>query len=267
MKKLLVIIFVLPFVFTMCKNDDVPDAVKAKFKEMYPNVTDVKWEQEKDKTYEGKFKDDGKDWEISFKADGTWDETERNAEEAEIPAMAKEYWRVFYGELKADVKFEKNSDGEFYEFEAEKDTVCLAEAFFDLKGNIAKDEKNVCVKKFKELYVAATDVKWEKEEGQIEAEFKMNDVKASVKFDDKGNVLEVESEIKETDLPKAITDDIAKNFKGAKIKEAAKSEANGAVSYEAEIEQGGKVMELLYDSNGKLTKKKEKDKEDKEDKD
>jgi hypothetical protein len=52
-------------------------------------------------------------------------------------------------------------------------------------------------------------------------------------------------------LPASIADYVAKNYKGEKIKEAAKLKmANGDINYEAEV----KGMDLIFDANGKFIK-------------
>lgn len=70
-------------------------------------------------------------------------------------------------------------------------------------------------------------------------------------LDANGNLIETESEIAISALPKTVTDYLAKNHKGEKIKEAAKIvTVSGKVTYEAEI----KGKDLLFDENGNLIK-------------
>lgn len=79
----------------------------------------------------------------------------------------------------------------------------------------------------------------------------MNKTEQSVLFDAQGNLLETEVEIKLTQLPKGVLEYVKANYKGQKVKEAAKiSDAKGTLTYEAEI----KGMDLLFDSNGKFIK-------------
>lgn len=88
---------------------------------------------------------------------------------------------------------------------------------------------------------------WQKEGDYYEAEFELNDIEHSVLIDAKGDILEVEEEIKVKQLPIAISAYVAKNYPKQKIKEAAKiTNAAGVVSYEAEI----KSKDLLFDSAG-----------------
>lgn len=104
--------------------------------------------------------------------------------------------------------------------------------------------------------------KWEKEDGNYEAEFDYNKEELSVLFDASGNILETEVEIKTTDLPKSVTDYIAKNVAGKKIKEAAKiTDAKGTVTYEAEADN----TDYIFDSSGNFLSKKVEKEDDKDD--
>ena len=104
---------------------------------------------------------------------------------------------------------------------------------------------------FKKQYPSIKEVKWDKEGEKFEASFDLNKVDNSVLFDAQGNILETEVEIELSQLPKGILEYVATNYKGQKVKEAAKiTDAKGTVTYEAEI----KGLDLLFDSNGKFIK-------------
>jgi hypothetical protein len=104
--------------------------------------------------------------------------------------------------------------------------------------------------------------KWEKENGNFEAGYKINGKEFSVLMDAQGAVIETEEEIAVTELPRAVIDYVKEMHKGAKIKEASKiTDAQGMLKYEADI---GKE-DLIFDSNGNFLKS-EKDLPDKENK-
>jgi len=104
---------------------------------------------------------------------------------------------------------------------------------------------------FQKQYPTASDVKWDKEGEKFEASFDLNKIDNSVLFDAQGNVLETEVEIELNQLPKGVLEYVKANYKGQKVKEAAKiTDAQGKVTYEAEI----KGMDLLFDANGKFIK-------------
>jgi hypothetical protein len=104
---------------------------------------------------------------------------------------------------------------------------------------------------FQKQYPTASDVKWDKEGEKFEASFDLNKTDNSVLFDAQGNILETEVEIELNQLPKGVLEYVKANYKGQKVKEAAKiTDAQGKVTYEAEI----KGMDLLFDANGKFIK-------------
>ena len=104
---------------------------------------------------------------------------------------------------------------------------------------------------FKKQYPDVSKIKWEKEDGNFEAEFDLNRTETSALFDANGKMLESEVEIETKQLPTDVVEFIKNHYKGQKIKEAAKiTDANGLVTYEAEMM--GK--DLIFDANGKFVK-------------
>lgn len=107
-------------------------------------------------------------------------------------------------------------------------------------------------KTFEKSYPDIKGAKWEKEDGNYEAEFELNKKETSVLFDVNGNLLATETEISPEELPKAVSEYVAKNLKGQKIDEASKIiDSKGGHSFEAEI--GG--ADYIFDSNGTFIKK------------
>ena len=116
--------------------------------------------------------------------------------------------------------------------------------------------------KFISLYPARPEVKWEKEKTMYEAEFIQNKIETSVLFEANGTMVQTETEIPVSALPKAVTDYITKNLAGKKINEAAKvTDAKGKITYEAEV---GKV-DYLFDENGNFISKEEDNEDDEDD--
>ena len=73
----------------------------------------------------------------------------------------------------------------------------------------------------------------------------------SILMDAQGNIIETEVEIELNQLPKGVLEYVKANYKGQKVKEAAKiTDAKGTLTYEAEI----KGMDILFDSTGKFIK-------------
>jgi predicted transcriptional regulator len=57
------------------------------------------------------------------------------------------------------------------------------------------------------------------------------------------------------DLPKAITENVAKNYTGYTIKEATKVTENKVVTYDVMITKGTMSETLVYDKDGKFLRK------------
>ncbi len=94
-----------------------------------------------------------------------------------------------------------------------------------------------------------TSAKWDKENSNYEANFKMDSKTMSALYDDNGNRQETETDIAVTDLPASVKDYIAQNYKDEKIKEAAIiTKANGEINYETEV----KGMDVLFTKEGKF---------------
>jgi hypothetical protein len=112
------------------------------------------------------------------------------------------------------------------------------------------------VSSFQSNFKGAKAKAWDKEkDGGYEAEFDWNKVETSATFSADGKLMETEQEIKVSELPKTVTDYIAKNYAGHKIAEAAKiTDAAGKMMYEAEVKKAKEEMDLLFDANGTFIK-------------
>lgn len=137
--------------------------------------------------------------------------------------------------------------------------VCFAFAM-GVSAMNQKEEKIPAAAKtgFAAKYPTVEKVKWSVEKpGEFEAEFKLNGVETSVLVDAKGNVLETEAEIREAELPLLVKKAIAKDFSGYKLDEIEKAtDDKGVTTFEMEAAKGKDKLEISFDSNGKLLKKK-----------
>jgi len=105
--------------------------------------------------------------------------------------------------------------------------------------------------KFAALYAGVKAEKWEKENGNYEVKFHQNKTEMSILIDATGTLLETETSIEVSALPKSVSDYVAKNKPGKKIKEASKIvDAKGVMTYEAEVEK----TDLIFDKDGKFVK-------------
>lgn len=105
---------------------------------------------------------------------------------------------------------------------------------------------------FEKQYPDIKSVKWEKEKGNYEAGFDLNKVETSLLMDEKGIILETESEIRVSELPKEVSDYITKTLPGKKIKEASRIvDPKGVVTFEAEVDK----VDYIFDAKGNFVKK------------
>jgi hypothetical protein len=140
-----------------------------------------------------------------------------------------------------------------------KTKTIILTAAFGLSLMVANAQKmsesavpSVVKETFLKQYSGVKNAHWEKEHGNYEAEFEVNKVTTSVVIDPKGVLLETETTIDQSELPKKVQEYLAKNMAGKKIKEAAKiTNSKGVVTYEAEV---GKA-DYLFDANGEFIKK------------
>ena len=93
--------------------------------------------------------------------------------------------------------------------------------------------------------------KWEKEDGNYEANFKETGKNMSATFSPSGSFLESELAVAAADLPTGIASYIVEHYNGAKIKGGSKiTKADGSTTYEAEV--NGK--DVIFDTNSKFIK-------------
>ena len=105
---------------------------------------------------------------------------------------------------------------------------------------------------FAKQFAKGKDVEWSLEKADVyEAEFMLDKTGMSALFDTKGTLLETETSVMESDLPKIVKDSLAKGFAGYTLSEIEKIEAKGVVSYEMEVK---KAAVLSFDTKGKLLK-------------
>ncbi len=106
---------------------------------------------------------------------------------------------------------------------------------------------------FKQAFPNATQVQWEKEDSQYEASFTQGADEMSALLSPTGELLETETEMRPSQLPVPVREALATRYKAAKVTEAAKilTHKTGAVTYEAEVMEGGKKHDLLFTADGK----------------
>ena len=127
----------------------------------------------------------------------------------------------------------------------------LIASFASAQKMNAKDVPALVTSAFAKQFPTIKEPKWEKEDGNYEANFDLNKVETTAVFDDKGTLLQTESEIKLSELPKVVLDYMKKTYPDRKIKEASKiKDAKGILTYEIET----KGMNMIFDAKGNFLK-------------
>src|SRR6478672_11212902 len=101
-------------------------------------------------------------------------------------------------------------------------------------------------------YPTATNVLWEKENGNYEANWGGKSREDnSVQFTPAGEFIEYVKAIPVSELPKEVNTYVKSHYKGAKITEAGKvTDAHGKTFYEAEV----KGKDIVFDEHGNFVK-------------
>lgn len=110
---------------------------------------------------------------------------------------------------------------------------------------------------FKAKFPKVVKPTWEVEKAdEYEAEFTVNGTAQSAKFDKTGKWLKTETDIKTSELPKAVTQSVAKHFTAFKITEASKVEsAKYGNGYEVEIMKAKELYDVLLNAKGEVLHK------------
>ncbi|MEN2489327.1 PepSY-like domain-containing protein [Flavobacterium sp. B11] len=127
----------------------------------------------------------------------------------------------------------------------------LFSCFVSAQNISGKDVPNIVKSTFLKSYPNQPDVKWEKEKGNYEANFKTGSTERAVLLDANGNILETEEEISVKKLPAKALAYIEKNYKHKKIKEAAQiTDSHGTITFEAQVSS----IDLIFDKQGAYIK-------------
>jgi hypothetical protein len=107
------------------------------------------------------------------------------------------------------------------------------------------------VKNTFEKNVPGVPGKWEKENGNYEVNYKLNERDMSMLIQPDGTIIETEMGIKVSELPASTLAYMKEHYQGKTIKEAARiTRADAVVNYEAEVAG----TNVIFDVNGKFIK-------------
>ncbi|GLU45164.1 PepSY-like domain-containing protein [Allomuricauda sp. NBRC 101325] len=110
---------------------------------------------------------------------------------------------------------------------------------------------------FAKKFPNAKKIKWDKEsETEWEAEFKMDGTEYSANFLADGTWKETEHEIKEKDIPAAVSATLKNAFSAYEIEEVEVVDSNQGQFYEFELEKGEENLEVKIAATGTVIAKK-----------
>ena len=128
------------FAFVIYGGPKVPKKVKDAFTTMFPTAKSVKWDKESKTEWEAEFKIDKVEYSANFLEDGTWQETEQEIDENDVPQNVKNsFSSTFEGYDVKEAELSKTPTGTVYEFEI-KEGKTRMEVAIDLTGKVVKKE-------------------------------------------------------------------------------------------------------------------------------
>ena len=121
------------------QEDTVPNNIAAMFQTKYPDAKDVEWKKEED-SWEAEFKLNDKNYEAEFSLEGTWEKTEYDILQSELPAEIKEKLQSEFADYSVlEAEHYEMSNGDKYEIKMQKGGN-IQKVEFDTEGNIIKVE-------------------------------------------------------------------------------------------------------------------------------
>ncbi len=137
---------------------------------------------------------------------------------------------------------------------------------FTACGQSVKDVPGSIKSSFTKRFPNATNVKWGKEnENEWEAEFKIDGKNYSANFNNTGEWVETEYQVKANELPPVVKATLANESKGARIKVSEVSETKEGKFFEFVYSDGEDETELIIDNAGNVVKKEQVDEENEND--
>lgn len=103
-------------------------------------------------------------------------------------------------------------------------------------------------------YTTAKDVEWKMSDQNYRVKYEIGDIDYKITYTPTGDIVSSEKEIRNTDLPGAVTAAIAKDFPGYKIDDADEITTNGVITYKVDLD-GEPDMDAWYHADGTLIRK------------
>lgn len=136
-------------------------------------------------------------------------------------------------------------------------SVCLLFAFIGYTQNIPSEKVPATVKEsFVKKFPAATSVVYKMEKTDYTVTFKEKAVGMSANFNSKGEWLETQTIMIESDLPKEVLTSVATNFVGFVITDITKIDGpDNVLNYEMHLKKGAVAENVKFSPKGEILKK------------
>jgi len=136
-------------------------------------------------------------------------------------------------------------------------SACLLFSLSGLTQSVTPEKVPAAVKEaFAKKFPSATAVNYQMERNDYEVAFKHNGVGMSANFNSKGEWLETETVMIESDLPKEVQTSAATNFVGYVMTEITKVEGpNDVLNYEMNLKKNKESFEVKFSPKGEILKK------------
>ena len=110
----------------------------------------------------------------------------------------------------------------------------------------------------KARYPNVSEIKWKLKDDEYRAEFKIDKRGHDIWLDKSGSIKKLKQDISKNDLPDAVKQKIASEFKTFTIDDADKIEKGGITYYQVKLKAGTEERKVLLTSDGKIEKDKAK---------
>lgn len=135
-------------------------------------------------------------------------------------------------------------------------TCFLSISFIACSNDIAtKNVPSVVLNAFKSQFPTALDVEWEKVNNLYEADFEVANVDHTVQLNTEGKLIQLKKEISAAELPKAINNAIASNFKDYVTDDLELVTKGNQTYYQLQLEKSWSFdKKLVFNTNGQVNK-------------
>lgn len=119
----------------------------------------------------------------------------------------------------------------------------------DDDGNVKADIPSVVLNAFEAEYPNATDVEWEQMVNTFEVDFDIENVDYDAIFNEEGSILKEKHEIKQSELPETVRQQITGSYPNLMIDDAEIVMIDGITYYQVELE-GNPDKKVVYTDAG-----------------